>query len=215
MEKIIIHSKAEINYAVAKTAEILKKGGLIIYPTDTVYGLGANALNKSSVSKIFKIKGRDKSKPVSVAFKNINEIKKFALFNTSAKILARAFLPGALTLILSAKSELNKLLGKQKIGARIINHPFISCLLNNVDFPIISTSANLSGGKNPLTANDAIKQLGNKVDLIIDYGDCKASLPSTVVDVSANKIKIVREGAIKNEQIYSAIDRNSAKFLKV
>jgi len=214
MEVITINNAAEIDIAAKKAVAVLKKGGLIIYPTDTVYGLGANALDKSAVQKIFEIKCRNKSNPVSIAFKNIDAIEKFAYLNVSAKILAKTFLPGALTLILSAKSEFDKMLGGQKIGVRIIDHPFVSALLNNTDFPVITTSANLSGGKTPITANDAIQQIGNKVDLVIDFGACKAGLPSTIADVSNDKIKIVREGSIKAETINAAIDGTSTKNLK-
>lgn len=200
-----IINTVDIKTAAMRAAEVLKLGGVIIYPTDTIYGLGANILDLSAVERVFDIKGRDLSKPVSILFKDISQAKRFAVFNDAAEKLAKKFLPGALTLIVNAKTELHSFLGGQKIGVRIIDHPVTSAILNEVDFPITSTSANLTGGENPLSLDIAVKQLQNNADLALDCGKCKHCIPSTVVDVSSGKIKIIREGAINANSLITSL----------
>jgi len=191
---------------IEKAAEVIRNGGLVIYATDTVYGLGANALDSRAVKRVFEVKNRDSSKPISIAFENLNQAKKYARFNPLGLKMAQRFLPGPLTLIFHQKIKIPKELNPDnKIRVRIIDHPVIGALLKKSKVPITSTSANLSGGKNPVTAEDAVKQIGDKVDLVLDAGRCKYSKPSTVVDLSSGKIKIVREGVIEKKDTISLV----------
>ncbi len=201
VEIIKINSKNLDLESIKKAAKVIRKGGLIVYPTDTLYGLGADALDSKSVKKVIDVKGRDPDKPISIAFENLDQAKKYSKFNSLALKIAEKFLPGPLTLILYQKKKIPKELNPDnKIRVRIIGHPVVEALLKEAKVPITSTSANLSDGKSPVTAKEAIRQIGNKVDLVLDAGKCRYSKPSTVVDCS-NKIEVVREGVIKKKDI--------------
>ncbi len=186
---------------IEKAAKVLGFGGIVVYPTETLYGLGANALDDNAVQRVFEIKGRDLNKPSSVAFRNLEQAKKFLILDPLTEKLAKKFLPGPLAIILNSKIEFAQFLGGNKISIRIPDHPVAKALLDAVKFPITATSANLSGGKDPITALDAIEQVGYKVDLILDAGKCKYGKPSTVVDCSSGGIEVIREGAIPKERI--------------
>jgi L-threonylcarbamoyladenylate synthase len=190
---------------VEEAVKILEAGGVIVYPTETVYGLGANVFNFEAVQRVFEIKGRELSKPSSIAFRNMNEAKKLVIVNNIARKLSRRFLPGPLTLVLPAKSELDQFLGKDKVGVRIPANPIAQKILQKTKFPLTATSANLSGGKDPATAQDVIEQIGDKIDLILDTGRCEYGKPSTVVDLSENRIKILREGVISRKQLLGCL----------
>jgi len=183
---------------------IIKNGGVVVYPTDTLYGLGSNALDKRAVKRVFEIKGRKFNKPVSIAFSSFEQAKKYVKFNYTALKLAKKFLPGPLTLILPLKKKLPKNLtqGKNEIGIRIPDNKIALELIKKSGVPITATSANLSGGRDPATAKEAIKQIGNKVDLILDAGRCKYNKGSTIVKI-VDGIEIIREGVIPKEKIYS------------
>jgi len=189
---------------IEKAVKIIKNGGVVVYPTDTLYGLGANALDKGAVKRVFEIKGRKFNKPISIAFSSLEQAKKYVKFNYTALKLAKKFLPGPLTLILPLKKKLpeNLTQGKNEIGIRIPDNKIALELIKKSGVPITATSANLSGGKDPVTAKEAIKQIGNKVDLILDAGKCKYSKGSTIVKI-ADEIEIIREGVIPKEKIYS------------
>lgn len=178
-------------------ADVLKNGGLIIYPTDTLYGLGANALNRKSVKKVYKVKGRKFKKPLSVAFNSLKQAQKYVTFNASSIKLARRLLPGPLTIIVPMKRKFPKELTRQKIGIRIPDNRIVFELLKMTKFPITATSANISSKKDPVTAEDAANQIGNKVNLIIDGGRCKYSKPSTIVEIVDDYIRVIREGVLK------------------
>lgn len=186
-----------------QATNILLKNGLVVYPTDTLYGLGANALSKRAILKVYKTKGREFKKPLSVAFYSLSQAKKYVKFNSSALKLAQKFLPGPLTIVLPMKYKFPKKLtfGSKKVGIRIPDNKVALALIKECKFPITATSANISGREDPITAEDAVKQIGKKVDLILDGGKCKVKKPSTVVETSDNKIKILREGAIKKSQL--------------
>lgn len=187
-------------------AEALAQGKLVIYPTDTVYGLGAVATNTEAVRKVFTAKQRDPEKPISIAFSSIEQARKYVEWNKAADALAEEFLPGALTIILNAKSALPKELtgGSEKIGIRIPNDPVALMLINSVGRPITATSANIAGAADPVTAQEAVEQIGDAVDVVIDSGECELQEPSTVVDTT-DGVKILREGAIEKFRILEAL----------
>lgn len=188
---------------IENAARIIKNGGVVVYPTDTLYGLGVNALDGKAVKKLFEIKGRNFNKPISIAFSSLRDAKKYVKFNTVALKLAKKFLPGPLTLILPLKRKLPKrlTLGKKMIGVRIPDNKIALKLIKKSGVPITATSANLSGGKNPITAKEAMKQVGNKVDLVIDAGRCKYKRPSTFVRILGDKIEVIREGVIPKKKL--------------
>ena len=186
---------------IERVAEVLRIGGVIVYPTETLYGLGANALDVQAAYKVFEIKGRDITKPISLAFMDLKHAKKFVYLTPIAEKLAERFLPGPLTIILNSRIVFDEIFGGDKISIRIPDHPAAKALLNQTKFPITATSANLTGGKDPAEIKDVLEQLGDRVDLILDAGKCKYGKPSTVVDATTDEIKIIREGVIPKEEI--------------
>lgn len=185
--------------SILKARKLLTNGELIVYPTDTLYGLGGNALDKEAIQRIYYVKKRPFSQPLSIIISSLDSIEKFAFTNRFSDILIDAFLPGALTLILKTKIEMPYISLNKKIAVRIPNHQVALSLAR--DFPVVSTSANIHGKSQPISVEQAKKQLGNNVSLYIDGGLLKGK-PSTIVDVSDEKVSIIREGAIKKEEIY-------------
>ena len=179
---------------VDSAVEILKNNGLIVYPTDTLYGIGGNPFNEDVIKKIFTIKKRP-NVPISVAVSNIDMIKKIAELNSAAVRICEKFMPGPVTVVLLKKKNVPPLLtaGSEKIGVRIPDNKIALRIINRFG-PITCTSANIHKGKNPVDIETAKKQLDDNIQLYIDDGKCKYSKPSTVVDVSDGKIKILRKG---------------------
>ena len=203
VEIIKINPKNPDKEIIEKAAKIIRNGGAVIYPTDTLYGLGVDALNRKAVIKVFEIKGREK-KPISIAVDTLKEARKHANFSSLALNIAKKFLPGPLTLILPSKLNLPKELNPndEKVRIRIPDNRVALQLIKKCKFPLTATSANLSDGKNPVTAKEAIKQIGDKVDLVLDAGKCRYNKPSTVVDLSSAEIEVVREGVISKEELF-------------
>ena len=201
MKIIKVDVKNPQKEAIKKAAEVLRIGGVVVYPTETLYGLGANPFDSQALYKVFEIKGRDISKPISLAFRDMEQLEKFVAITPNARMLIEKFLPGPLTLILPAKLHMDDILGGDKIGVRIPDNKVAIELLKEVKFPLTATSANFSGGKDPVTAKEAVEQIGDKVDLILDAGKCKYGKPSTVVDLSSGEIEVVREGVISKEEL--------------
>ncbi len=201
MKILKVNSSKPEKEIIEKAVKILEIGGTVVYPTETLYGLGTNALDPTTVERVFEIKGRDLKKPSSVAFRDIGQAKKFLIFTPTAEALAEKFLPGPLTIVLTVALEFHEFLGGEKVALRIPDNFVAQTLLNRIKFPITATSANLSGGKDSVTAKDAAEQIGDKVDLILDSGKCKYGKPSTVVDLTSGKLEIIREGVIDKNKI--------------
>lgn len=192
------------NSQIQKAVAILKKGGLVAYPTDTVYGLGASMANISAIERIFQVKGRSKglALPLLVAdFTQIREIVK--LVPVSARRLIKEFLPGGLTIILPKSDIVPDIVtgGGKTIAFRIPNHPVPLALIKGLGKPLVGTSANLSGHPSTLTAEEVKRQIGDKIDMIIDGGRCPGGIESTVVDLSGEIPIIRRQGAIKIKEL--------------
>ncbi|NOZ60853.1 MAG: threonylcarbamoyl-AMP synthase [Calditrichaeota bacterium] len=187
---------------------IIERGGVIGYPTDTIYGLGADVNNDKAVERVFALKERQKSKPILILAAWLEQVQSLTeFFPEQAKILASHFWPGPLTMVFPAAAHVNPLITGSvgTIGVRIPSHRISLELIRRSGVPITSTSANLAGGPNPTSADDVIKTFGEKLDAIIDAGASSTSLPSTVVSVAGSEIKILREGAIAREKIEQVI----------
>jgi L-threonylcarbamoyladenylate synthase len=187
---------------------IIEKGGLIAFPTDTVYGLAASVSNPEAINKLFKVKGRDFNKAIPIL---IGDLKQLDLvtehFNPTARLLSSRFWPGALTLVVPIHSRLPAILSPQPtIGIRMPDHQFTLKLLKATG-PLATTSANISGGRNPLAAGDVKKQLNGKIDLLIDGGRCPGGIPSTVVDCTKSEIRLIREGIITISEILDTLKK--------
>ncbi len=182
-----------------RAAEVIMQGGVIGYPTETVYGLGANALNDAAVEKVFALKGREKNKPILIIASDLTQVKNLVIsFPRQAAILAATFWPGPLTMVLEAAPQLSKsLLGfRNRIGVRIPGNPICLELLQRCGVPITSTSANISGQKNPISAAEVYENFGDQLDLIIDGGMAPSRAPSTVIGFDDDQVTLIREGAI-------------------
>ena len=172
--------------ALALSVEALEKGGVILYPTDTVYGLGADATNAEAVVKINKIKGRDDSKSFLVMLPNVSALEVYGEVNSTARALANKFLPGPLALVLQSKGDVLAAVQSEErsVGFRVPNNTFCLALGELFKKPIVSTSANISGRTQQRTVHSILEQLGNRVcdiDLVIDAGACVSGTPSTII----------------------------------
>lgn len=172
-------------------SEILKKGEILIYPTETIYGLGGNALDENVYRKIIEIKNREERKNFIWLFKDIDMLKKYVFFNKMEENLLKK----SITVILKSKID-----DFNSIACRISPHPFLKKLFNFIDFPLISTSANISGKKYEHNFEKIIKIFNDKINLFIkdDISKEENPLPSTIVKVENNKIIILRQGKLKN-----------------
>ena len=183
---------------IKKAVSILKSGGIIIYPTETSYGLGCDYTNKKAVRKIYKIKGRSKGKPFITLVDNIKMAKKYGIINKIAIKLIKKFMPGPLTLIVKGKKS-------EEFTFRISSNKIANSLVKSLGKPLVSTSANISGKRPFYNSKNAIKQFDENVDAIIDAGKIPKIKPSTVVKVHDKKITIIREGVISNKKIMNTV----------
>lgn len=175
--------------------DFLKQGKTVVYPTDTVYGIAANIYDENAILKVFKAKKRSMNKPLSICLSNIEDIEKVAYMNENTERMVRKIFPGPFTIILKKKNIISPILtaGTDNIGIRIPDNKLSMNLAS--DFPITSTSANISGFKVPESPSEVIEQLGSSVDMFLDAGVCKYGLHSTVIDLTDEKPKILRKGA--------------------
>ncbi|MDP3947109.1 MAG: L-threonylcarbamoyladenylate synthase [bacterium] len=181
-------------------AKALRRGAVMLYPTETVYGLGCDARNTKGIERIYALKGRSGQKPFIVLVKDIAAAKRIARFSPNAKRLARKFWPGSLTLVLrTRKGALPARYFGKAVALRVSPHPFVRALFRHIDFPLVSTSANRSGKPATRSISALRRRFGEKtqgIDIIIDGGTLPRRKPSTVVDFTGRTPRMVREGAI-------------------
>jgi L-threonylcarbamoyladenylate synthase len=184
-------------------AKVLKAGGLIAFPTDTVYGLGTNALKREGFDRLYALKGRDPGKPLAVLIESLSHAAVLGHFDPRALNLARAFWPGPLTLVLRVTALGRKAaLGAGNIGLRVPDHPGMRALLKTA--PMAATSANRSGEPECRTADEVEQRLGWDLDCILDGGTVDGK-PSTIVDLTGEEPKFLREGQLSRKQILEAM----------
>jgi len=183
----------------------LKNGEIIVYPTDTLYALGANIFNEDAVKKVFKIKKRPFTSPLPVAVSNFHEIDKIAYTNDVVKKVVERFLPGALTLILNKKDSVSNIItgSLSKIAVRIPKNDIALDLLSRSG-PLTVTSANIHNEKTPYVIKDLKMQFNTEISVYLDNGRLDAK-PSTIIDMTSEKPVIVRDGPITKEEILDAI----------
>jgi L-threonylcarbamoyladenylate synthase len=191
---------------IEKGVKILQMGGVIAFPTDTVYGLGADAFNSTAVERIYEIKNRPKHQQLPLLIPDIEQMTTLAEpILEIAWFLARRFWPGGLTLVLSKTDSVPAHLASgSTIAIRVPNHSVCLALIQHLGNPIIGTSANISGQPAALTAEEVGQQLGGKIDFIINGGKCPGGKESTVVDVTRESPMILRQGIIPPHEIDKA-----------
>lgn len=201
------HNSKE-NEVLDKAAEFLKKGGLVAFPTETVYGIGANALDASVVEKIYRAKGRPLDNPLIVHVANKEQVNKYVTeIPDIAYPLMNLFWPGPLTLIFNKNEHIPDVItgGLKTVGIRVPNHQLALDLLELADIPIAAPSANLSGKPSPTSVKHVIEDLYGRVDMIIDGGDVPIGIESTVLDITVKMPIILRPGKITKEMIEKVI----------
>ena len=184
---------------IKEAISLLKRGGIVAFPTDTVYGLGASAVIPEAVARVYRVKKRPASQPLPLLLASVSQIREVAeTVPPVAWLLARKFLPGALTLVLPKSSSVPDVVtaGGGTIAIRIPAHPVPVALINGLGAPLTGTSANLSGRPSTLTAAEVYAEFGDKIDLVIDGGRCPGGRESTVVDVTGTVPIVLREGAV-------------------
>ena len=193
---------------VERGIKILKAGGIVAFPTDTVYGLGADALNSKAVERIYAVKKRPRHLPLPLLIGDMSQLSTVAApVPEVALFLAKHFWPGGLTLILPKAASLPAYLTNQStIAVRVPDHPVPLALIQGLGRPVIGTSANISGKPSTLTVNQVKQQLGDEVDLIIDGGKCPSGNESTIVDVTGEMPAILRQGIIPKHEIEKAYE---------
>lgn len=185
--------------AIDIAASMLRDGGLVAYPTDTLYGLGAHGWQPEAVAKVFAAKGRTPDHPLPLLLARSEDMVEVATaIPIAAWRLAAVFWPGALTLVLPKGARVPPVVtaGGPTVAVRVPNHPVTLALIRAVGTPIAGTSANRSGGPAPITAEDVLAQLGGRIDAVLDGGRCPGGVESTVLDLSAERPRVLRQGAI-------------------
>ncbi len=193
---------------IKKAAILLNEGKVVAIPTETVYGLAANAFDENAVRQIFEIKQRPAFNPLIVHIKSIDDLEKVASnIPDKAMKLAKHFWPGALTLVLPKKENIPNIVtaGKDTVGVRVPAHSIALELLNQLDFPLAAPSANPFGSISPTSAEHVQKQLGNKVPFILDGGNCEKGIESTIIGFENEVAVLYRLGSIAIEEIENEI----------
>ena len=203
------HTPALFAAAVKRTAQLLVAGEVVALPTETVYGLAANALDETAVAKIFQIKGRPADNPIIVHVANTEMAKGCVRdWPPGADRLARSFWPGPLTLVLPRARKIPDPVtaGGATVGVRWPSHPFIQAVIRECDFPLAAPSANLSGQVSPTNAEHVRQQLGDKISLIVDGGQSQVGIESTVLDLTVSPPQILRPGMIHAESLAAVVE---------
>ncbi|MFH1126039.1 MAG: L-threonylcarbamoyladenylate synthase [Candidatus Altiarchaeota archaeon] len=193
---------------VKKAVGILKKGGVVIAPTDSVYGLFGDALNEKAVSRLRVIKGRDGSKPFQIAVMKEEAGKYGRLSKNALKIIDR-YWPGDVNIIVEKTKKVPDYISEKTVCLTCHKNRIASKLVKEVGKPLVSTSVNLSGMPPAVKIKDIDKEILRKVDLIIDGGETKNKKPNTIVNLTKNQLEVVREGLVKREELEKLVSRES------
>lgn len=204
----IVHAGSE--YALQRAVEVLEAGGLVAFPTDTVYGLGARPWDAAAVARIYEAKRRPADRPIPLLLSDAGQLERVAVITPRIRhqleLLIGRFWPGGLTLVLP-KSELVPHIVSQgpTVAVRVPDLPLALALIKAVHGVLAVTSANLSGQPNPITAQEVAEQLAGRVDLILDGGPVRGGVPSTILDCTASPPALLRRGAIPEEALRAVV----------
>ncbi len=204
MDTVILEANEE---NIAKCAEMLKKGEVVAFPTETVYGLGANALDAVAAAKIFKAKGRLATNPLIIHVADKQQIYSVAEVNEGARKLIDTFMPGALTLVLPEKGNVPDIVtaGYDTVAVRMPDHKVALELISKAGVPVCAPSANTSARPSPTRASHVYDDLKGKIPVILDGGMCPLGLESTIVDMTKTPPKVLRAGAVEIDEVAKVI----------
>jgi L-threonylcarbamoyladenylate synthase len=196
--------KADLE-GLAMAADTVARGGIICYPTDTVYGLGCDPFNESAVAKAIAAKGK-RTKAMPVLVNGIEDAERLVSFSRTAKKLAGVYWPGPLTIVLPAHERVPSILAPQgTLGVRSPKHPICQQLLGLCSGCLVGTSANITGKPSAVSASEILDQLADRVDMILDGGRSPTGVASTVVDLTRDHLRILRQGPISKADIFEAL----------
>lgn len=188
---------------IEKAARIMKEGGVIIFPTESSYGIGVDALNSAAIKKIAPIKGQPEEKNISIIVADLEQAKRFGKINEEAEKLVQKFMPGPLTLVVEKQPSVPDLLAERTIAFRISGNRVAREICSALGNAVTATSANMHGRPSTYSARDVIKEFNSRVHMIIDAGELPHSAPSTIYDVAQKKV--LRLGPITETQIRLAL----------
>ena len=206
MKRILIHYNNPELQPILEAVNVLNRGGAVIYPTDTVYGLAVSILREDAIERLFKIKKRPSSKPVPIIVRDIAMVKKFAFVNSKIEKVLNEVWPGPVTVVLEKKRDIPVSLtgGRQTIGMRIPDCPVTKLLMEHLEWPITATSANFSGEPSlnySMDVRRAFETAHPRPDLFLDAGDLPNNTPSTILDLTGSRPKILRVGPVSKEDL--------------
>ena len=192
----------------AFAADVIKGGGLVAVPTETVYGLAANGLDSDAVQKIYDVKGRPETKPISLLVSGLEDAKRFcADIPEAAYVLAEKFWPGPLTMIFWRNESVPSIVtaGGDTIGVRCPDHAMTLELISKAAVPLAAPSANMSGMSSPKNAGSVLDYFDGKIDCVLDGGQCSVGIESTIVDMTSWPPKIIRQGGLEKDKLTKAL----------
>ncbi len=196
--EIIAISDVSEKEKIKRAADVLRRGGLVAFPTETVYGLGANATDENAAKKIYAAKGRPSDNPLIIHISNPADAEKYAVTNECYYRLAKAFMPGPLTVILPKKDTIPSSVtgGLDSVAVRCPMHPIANAIIRECGVAIAAPSANISGSPSPTCAEHVIHDMTGRVDMIVDGGTCEIGLESTIIKLDGNSATLLRPGAV-------------------
>jgi L-threonylcarbamoyladenylate synthase len=193
---------------IKQAVDILRNGGVIAMPSDTLYALCAAASDTKAVQRVFDVKGREGGRPLPLFVHDLAMAERLGVFDDRARRLATKFWPGQLTIVVSKQPafESEALAGGNTVGLRVPDNEIALAVIHGVDDAVTGTSANLSGGPDPVSSEEVHRQIGDKLDIILDAGPARHGIGSTIVDCTATELRILRQGAVDSEAITKALD---------
>jgi len=203
MPPVTIAVGEDLERDLAPVAELLARGGVVAYPTDTLYGLAVDPRNPSAVARLFAVKRRAPGSAVPLIAADLNQVERAGVMDQIARRLGQRFWPGPLSLVIPSAPEVDEGIrqGTGTIAIRVPAHPVARTLAQLLGFPIAATSANISGEPPALVATEVAALLGDRIDLIVDSGRTPGGPPSTIVDVAGGEVRLIRAGAVPWERV--------------
>lgn len=187
-------------------AKLVESGGIVVYPTETSYGIGTNAVNVEAVKRLRKIR-KPSGKPISIIVSDVEMMRSYGVITRQIETLVKKFMPGPLTIVTDRKKTIPDILNKKEIAFRISSHPIAAMIAKYAGVPVTAASANPEGKPPAFDTKKVMEYFDGKVDVVIDVGKLKKRKPSTIIDMKTKEPKLLRKGPISFSKIKSAIKR--------